>query len=538
MDKIFFNGKIRTMEKGMPEAQAVAIKNGIIVRVGSNEQILALKSDKTELIDLEGKLMLPGFTDTHMHLLSYGYSLEKVNLYSANCMEDLIRLGKEFLADRPYLTWLQGRGWNTDGWEDPRFPNRYDLDKITTDIPMFYTRACGHIIIVNSKALEVMGVTKDTPQIPGGMFDLDENGEPLGIFREAARDLVYDALPKLSVEEIQRMLVAGAKKGLECGITAMHTDDFEALAVGEYPKILEAFWDLEKTGKLPVRVYEQCLLASKPILDQFLAEGHYTNEGTPMFRIGTLKLLADGSLGGRTAYLGKPYADDASSRGIPVFEQETLDYLIGTAHKAGLMCSVHCIGDGCMNMVLDSIEKAQLECPKPDMRHSIIHCQITDKPLLQRFVDLNVSAHVQPAFIDEDMYIVRDRVGAEMESTSYAWKTMKDMGIPVSGGSDSPVISFNVMEGIYCAVTRKDLKGNPEGGWLPDQKMSVEEAVYLYTMGGAYESYDEGVRGSIRNGKYADMVVLERNIFEIPAEEIKDVKVQMTVLNGDIVYQA
>lgn len=538
MDKIFFNGKIRTMEKSMPEAQAVAIKNGIIVRVGTNEQILALKSEKTELIDLEGKLMLPGFTDSHMHLLSYGYSLEKVNLYSANCMEDLIRLGKEFLADRPYLTWLQGRGWNTDGWEDPRFPNRYDLDKITTDIPMFYTRACGHIIIVNSKALEVMGVTKDTPQIPGGMFDLDENGEPLGIFREAARDLVYDALPKLSVEEIQRMLVAGAKNGLECGITAMHTDDFEALAVGEYPKILEAYWDLEKTGRLPVRVYEQCLLASKPILDQFLAEGHYTNEGTPMFRIGTLKLLADGSLGGRTAFLGKPYADDASSRGIPVFEQETLDYLIGTAHKAGLMCSVHCIGDGCMNMVLDSIEKAQLECPKPDMRHAIIHCQITDKPLLQRFVDLNVSAHVQPAFIDEDMYIVRDRVGAEMESTSYAWKTMMDMGIPVSGGSDSPVISFNVMEGIYCAVTRKDLKGNPEGGWLPDQKMTVEEAVYAYTMGGAYESYDEGVRGSIRNGKYADLVVMERNIFEIPEDEIKDVKVAMTILNGDIVYKA
>ncbi len=538
MDAIFYNGIIHTMDKAVPKAEAVAVKDGIIIRVGSNEDVLKLRTESTAMYDMDGKTMLPGFCDSHMHLLSYGYSLEKVNLYSAKSMDDLIKLGQDFLKEHPGLTWLQGRGWNTDDWEDKRYPNRYDLDKITTEIPMFYTRSCAHIISVNSKALEVMGVTRDTPQVPGGSIEKDINGEPLGIFAEAARDLIYNALPKLTVSDIKRLIVKGAKEVLSCGITTVHTDDFEAIAAGEYQKVLDAYHQLEQEGNLPVRIYEQCLLASVPLLEKFLNEGHHTNEGSPMFRIGTLKLLVDGSLGGKTAFLRKPYKNDPSTKGIATFTQEELDKLVSMAQASGLMISPHNIGDGAMEMDLNAIENAQIQYPRADMRHALIHCQITDLDLLKRCRDLNVVMHVQPAFIDSDMHIVKDYVGEELEKSSYAWKTMMDMGLPVAFGSDAPVISFNVMEGIYCAVTRKDLKGFPESGWLPDQKMSVYDAVYAYTMGGAYASYDEGKKGSIRNGKYADFAVLDKDVFSVLEEEIKDIKVCMTVLDGKVVYEA
>lgn len=538
MDAIFYNGIIHTMDKAIPRAEAVAVKDGIIIRVGSNEDVLKLRTESTAMYDMDGKTMLPGFCDSHMHLLSYGYSLEKVNLYSAKSMDDLIKLGQDFLKEHPGLTWLQGRGWNTDDWEDKRYPNRYDLDKITTEIPMFYTRSCAHIISVNSKALEVMGVTRDTPQVPGGSIEKDINGEPLGIFAEAARDLIYNALPKLTVSDIKRLIVKGAKEVLSCGITTVHTDDFEAIAAGEYQKVLDAYHQLEQEGNLPVRIYEQCLLASVPLLKKFLNEGHHTNEGSPMFRIGTLKLLVDGSLGGKTAFLRKPYKNDPSTKGIATFTQEELDKLVSMAQASGLMISPHNIGDGAMEMDLNAIENAQIQYPRADMRHALIHCQITDLDLLKRCRDLNVVMHVQPAFIDSDMHIVKDYVGEELEKSSYAWKTMMDMGLPVAFGSDAPVISFNVIEGIYCAVTRKDLKGFPESGWLPDQKMSVYDAVYAYTMGGAYASYDEGKKGSIRNGKYADFTVLDKDVFSVPEEEIKDIKVCMTVLDGKVVYEA
>lgn len=544
MDCIFYNGNIHTMDDTKPLVSATAVKDGIIIKTGDDDEILALKTDKTLLVDLQGKTMVPGFTDSHMHLLSYGYSLEKVNLYNAGNMDDLVSMGKTFLEEHPHLRWLQGRGWNTDDWEDRRFPTRYDLDRISTDIPVSYTRACGHVICVNSKALEIMGVSKDTPQIEGGNIETDENGEPLGIFAEAARDLVYDALPKLNVEDIKRMLEAGAKDALSYGLTMLHSDDFEGIAAGEYDKVIQAYDQMEKEGRLPVRVFEQCLLASEDLLKQFISEDRCScccrqsiGETQPLFRIGTLKELIDGSLGGRTALLDRPYANDPDNCGIATMTQEKLNTLVLMAQEAGMPSSMHCIGNGAMKMALDAIENAMKICPKSHMRHALIHCQITDTALLRRCRSLGVSAYVQPAFIDSDMYIVRDYAGSELEKTSYAWKTMMDMGINVAFGSDSPVISLSVMEGIYCAVTRKDLRGNPKQGWLPEQKITVDEAVRAYTVNGAYGSYDEERKGKIKTGQYADFAVLEKDIFTIPEDEIKDVSIDMTVVAGKIVYE-
>lgn len=534
---IYYNGRIFTMEKSMPNAEAVAIRDGIIVRVGSTEEIMKLADDDTELFDLEGKTVVPGFCDSHMHMLPYGVSLSLVDLSGAECMDDLVRLGKEFLEKNPSIKWMQGRGWNTDGWKDTRIPDRRDLDKISEDVPIAFHRVCGHLISLNSKALEIMGIDRNTPPYPGGDIFKDDKGEPTGVIAEAAKELMYAAMPKYTAEDIRDFIKAAGKRVLSYGITTVHTDDFTELSAGEYPKVLEAYKLLEGDGEFPVRIYEQCLLVNKSLLEKFLDEGHHTNEGEARFRIGSLKILADGSLGGRTAYLNRPYEGSTDNYGIATMSQEELNDLVLTAQEGGLMSTMHCIGDGAMRMCLDAIENAELKCPRPDMRHSLVHCQITDPELLKRCYDLNVVAHVQPAFIDSDMHIAKECLGEEREKISYQWKTMMDLGMHVDFGSDCPVIECNVMEGIYCAVTRKDFKGYPDGGWLPDQKMSVEDAVYAYTMGGAYASYDEGRKGSIRKGKYADMAVLDTDIFSCDEDKIKDTKVLMTIIDGDIVYK-
>lgn len=561
MKRIFYNGVIKTVDERQPVAQAVAVQDGIIMAVGTDEEVMKWNEacsgggsgDDAEKIDLQGKLMVPGFHDSHIHLLSYGLSLEKVNLGQAKSIDDIVAEGRAFLEARlaefggsqgvPAGWWLQGRGWNNDYWEDSQFPNRYDLDRITTEYPVTYTRACGHIIVVNSKALEVMGVTAKTPQIAGGKMDLDEQGNPLGIFREAARDLVYNAIPRLSVEDIKRLIVKGAEPMVRCGITAIQSDDMEAVPEAEYQNVVDAMTQLDEEGRLPLRVFEQCLLPPVSRFREFLAKGYRTDkkgsgvDGNGRFRIGPLKLLADGSLGGRTAFLSRPYADDPTTCGIPVFTQAELDELVKEAHDHDTIMAIHCIGDGTMRMAFEAIEKAQRANPKADMRHGLVHCQITDEELLKKFSDLNVVAHVQPIFIDYDMHIVKDRVGEDMEKTSYNWKTMIDLGVPVAGGSDSPVENFNVMNNLYCAVTRRGLSGLPEEGWLPDQKMSLEEALYIFTMGGAYASYDERVNGSITVGKQADFAVIDRDIFAGDPEEIKKADVVMTVIDGEIAYR-
>ena len=537
MDKIFINGIIRTMDAAIPRAEAVAIKNGVILRVGGNEEILSLRTPETRIIDLQGKLLLPGFNDSHIHLLSYGYSLEKVSLGTANCVEDLILQGKAFLDKHPDTRWLQGRGWNNENWAVKDFPTRYDLDRISRDIPISFVRACAHVIAVNSKALEIMKIKKGVPQPEGGSIDLDASGEPLGIFKEEARNLVYDAVPPLSESDIRRMILRGAAELLRYGITSVQSDDLEAVAASDYQKVLNVYFAMARERTLPVRVHQQCLLPPLSRLKEFFALGYYYGQGNDLFRIGPLKLLGDGSLGGRTAYMTESYADDPSTCGIHTFTQSELDELIAAAHDQGMPCAVHCIGDGQLYMTFESIEKAMARNPKTDMRHSLIHCQITDETLLQKFRDLRVIAHIQPIFLNTDIAIAEARVGKEKARTSYNWGTLANSGVIFACGSDAPVEHFDVMKNIYCAVTRKTLAGEPWGGWYPEQCLTVEQAVRGFTVNGANASGEENIKGSIAVGKYADLVLLDRDIFEIAPDEIKDVSVLMTVLGGEIVYE-
>lgn len=539
MELIMINGHITTMDSSNPNAEAVAVNSGKIAAVGSSDYILSLKTSDTKVIDLKGKMLLPGFNDSHMHLLNYGSSLMKADLIGAKSIEEVIEKTKRFAASQNLKPdeWIQGRGFNHDYFSIKRFPTRYDLDKISTLNPICLTRTCGHVSIVNSKALEIAGISKSTPQVEGGRFDIDENGEPLGIFRENALKLIYNIIPEPTVQDIKDMIITAGNKALSEGLTSVQSDDLESVPGDDFEKVITALKELLLEGKLPVRLNEQCLLPNMYKLKSFLNKGYMTGQGNSFLSIGPLKLLADGSLGARTAYLCDSYTDDPSTSGIPVYTQQELDELVLTAHNAGMQIAIHCIGSRAMYMALECIEKAQKQNPRNNARHSIVHCQITDETLLNKFKELDVIAHIQPIFLDYDLHIVEDRVGFEHARTSYNWKTMFDKGVHVACGSDCPVEYFNVLKGIYCAVTRKDMNGYPENGWLPEQKLSIDEALYGFTLGAAYASFEEDIKGSIATGKLADMVVLSQNLYEINPDNIKGVKVEMTFLEGKLVYE-
>lgn len=539
MDLILINGNIHTMNKDFPNAQAIGIDKDKIIKVGTNDEVLPLSKDHTKVIDLEGKTLVPGFNDSHMHLVSYGYSLTMANLNGTTSIEDIIEKTKDFMKEKNIAPdkWVRGRGWNQDYFTGQKlFPTRYDLDKISTSHPVCLTRACGHVLVLNSKALEVLKIDKNTPQFPGGEFDLDEKGEPLGIFREDAMRPVYNAIPSPSLDEIKNMIYDGCKELNKCGITSIGTDDFEALPQADYEDIIKAYKNLISEEKSLVRIYEQCLISDQNRLENFLRKGYKTGLGDNKFKIGPLKLLIDGSLGARTAALVEEYSDEPGNTGIVTLTQEYLDRLVKTAHDENCQVAIHGIGDRGMYMAFASIEKALQSNPRDSHRHGIVHAQITDKALLDKFKNLNAIAYIQPIFLDYDWHIVEDRIGPERMKTSYNWKTMKDMGIHIPCGSDAPVEFFNVMHGIYEAVTRKDLKGKPEEGWLPEQALNPYEALYAFTMEGAYASFEEDVKGSIEEGKLADMVLLSEDILSIDHDKIKDIQVLMTIFNGQLVY--
>lgn len=538
MDIILTNGKIHTMDDDRKKVNAVALKGNKIEKIGSNEEVLEFKTENTKIYDLEGKTVLPGFNDSHLHLLNYGFSLTQVDLVGTTSIEEIKNRIRKFIEKRDLKNgeWITCAGWNQDYFQGERvFPTRHDLDKISTDYPILATRVCLHVAVVNSKALEILNINKDTAQIEGGHFDLDENGEPTGIFREKAVSLIYDNLPETSVEEIKDMMKNAIQEMNRCGITSVGSDDFEALPDKNYENVIRAYKELKEEKQLKMRVYEQCLFRTKENLEEFIEKGYKTGKGDEFFKIGPLKLLLDGSLGARTAALVEAYTDDPSTNGITTMTQEELDEIIQLAHLNDFQIAMHGIGDRTMYMIFESIEKALKKLPKEDHRHGIVHAQITDEILLDKFKEFEMIAYIQPIFLEYDWQLVILRIGKEREKTAYNWKSMADRGVVIACSSDAPVEPFNVLNGIYEAVTRKDLAGNPEGGWMPEQRLNIDEAVYGYTRAGAYASFEEDVKGSLEEGKLADMVLLSEDIYEVDIDRIKDLSVEATIFNGEII---
>jgi len=529
MKTLYTNAKVYT---GGPDLQeSFIVEDGIFTHVGSAESLSVLPADNT--VDLGGAFVCPGFIDSHMHVLNYGKALTMAPLHARTySLEDMIACLRE--TPPAESGWILGRGWNQDLFSDvSRMPDRHDLDRVSTEFPVCATRACGHALSVNTKALEILGITADTPQMDGGEIVM-EDGYPNGVFLDNAMDIVLDAIPAPGIEDVKAMLRAAMKALNGYGITSCHSDDYFACHGLDWHTVNQAYRELEAAGEMTVRVYQQANFTNVPALSAFIGEGNITGAGTDMFRIGPLKLLGDGALGARTAYLTNPYADDPSARGLSVFRPEEFDALIGCAHENGMQVAVHTIGDACLDLVLSAIEKAQAEKPRTDHRHGIVHCQITRPDQLDRIAANRLHVYAQSIFLDYDIHIVEKRVGPELAQSSYSWKTLMDKGVTVSNGSDCPVELPRPLAGLQCAVTRSDLAGCPP--YLPREAFTVKEALDSFTSAGAYASFEEHRKGRIAPGMLADFVVLGKNPFETAPAAIKDIPVVGTYIGGVRVY--
>ena len=528
--RAFVNGKFYINESNF--AQAVISENGKFVRVGENDEIHRAAAG-CEIIDMGGRTVLPGFNDSHLHLYNVGVMRSSLNLMEAASIADCITAGRDYIAkngiapNRPVF----GRGWNQDYFADcPRPLNRYDLDKISTEHPIVATRACGHLATANSLALRLAGITKDTTDVPGGEIRKDDSGEPTGVITENALVLLDPLKPEPTVEEIAATIKKAMEYAASHGITSVQTND---LRNENWRAMLEAYNLVYSRGEGTLRTYHQCCFTDIDGLQGFIAAGRRMGQGDDMHKIGPIKMFVDGSLGAHTAAMRSPYIDDPSTSGVYCMTVKQLNEMVKTANDSGFGCVIHAIGDGAIDMVLTAYEKITAARPNA-LRHGIIHCQITDLPLLERFKKTDVLALVQPIFLHYDMKIVETRVGKALAATSYAFNTMDRLGIHTSYGTDAPIEDLNTMNNIHCAVNRQDLKGGP--GYNQYEAVPLSRAIDNYTVGSAHASFEESKKGRIAPGFFADMCVLNQDIFTIDPGEIMSVKVCMTILGGEVVY--
>ena len=534
MKILFFGGTILTMSNTTSEVEAIIIDGNTITATGDYELLSTYDIDQS--INLNGRTLLPGFNDSHMHLLGFGEALQLCRLEGTTSVTDLQNRLKDFARGHSD-TWIRGRGWNQDHFNDKRLPQASDLDEIVSDRPVVLNRACGHILVCNSKALEIAGITRDTPQPDGGAIDFDDDGHPTGILRENAMTLVQIHFPDPTEESIESAVVAGSKYALSHGITSVQSDDLCVYPEHLTGLILDTFENMDKNGTLPIRINEQALFRSSDNLQKFINKGFKTGRGTAFYKDGPLKILVDGSLGARTAFLTKGYEDAPDIIGISMYDQATLDDMVEIAQKNGLSSAIHAIGDGTIDMALNAIERAQSKYPNETLRSSIVHCQITRPEHFERMRRLNVLAHVQPIFIDYDMQIVEARIGAARMQHTYAWNTMLSEGVKLAFGSDCPVEPLDIMPNIYSAVTRKNLKGEPAEGWLPNEKLDVLTVLKGFTLWSAYASSEDDIKGSIEVGKLADFAVLDKNPLTVSPEDILNIHVLQTWVDGKLAYE-
>lgn len=535
MKTIYWNGAVYTGE--LPLAEAFVVAEDKFLFVGSSEQALALWEAGDQAVDLNGAFVCAGFNDSHMHLLNYGRVLSNARLdQHTGSLEDMLQCLREFIeTGKTEGGWVVGRGWNQDYFSDVnRMPNRWDLDRVSDTLPICATRACGHGLVVNSRALELLDITADTPQPEGGEIVL-KDGVPNGVFLDNAMDLVYGAIPAPDKEELKGMIRAACGALNAYGVTSSQSDDYCVFASVPWQTVNQAYRELEESGELTVRVCEQANFTNLSELKEFVEAGNRTGAGDEWFKIGPLKMLGDGALGPRTAFLSRPYADDPSTCGIPVFSQETFDEMIGYANGQGMQVAVHAIGDACLDRVLSAIERSLAQCPRVNHRHGVVHCQITRPEQLRKIAEMKLHVYAQSIFLDYDIRIVGSRVGAELASTSYSWKTLMKNGATVSNGTDCPVEPPFALGGIQCAVTRTNLAGS-EPTYLPEEKFTVQEALDSYTSAGAYASFEETIKGTIAPGMLADFVVLGGDPFAVGPDQIKDIPVCATYVGGKQVF--
>lgn len=532
-DWIIYGGPVLSGHVGWKPAEAVAIGGGRVIAFGTEAEVMQTRGPATRMVNLEGRTALPGLIDAHLHILGYAMTLDYLAVAGLPSLEDVKQEVATLAAGRPEGAWIVGRGWDQDRWVEKREPNRFDLDSVSPNHPVYLQRNCNHVAVVNTAALKLAGITKDTPDPEGGHIDKDPvTGEPTGMLRENAQGLIQKVVPTMSHERKRELLRRAMQEALSYGITQVHTDDVDRHAGG-----FERAVDLFEVGpdRVPLRITQMIPMT---LVEEGAAKGIITGAGDEWYRYGQVKIFADGSLGGRTAAMQEPYFDDPSTKGIYMHpEQEFIDQ-VARAHALGNQVGCHCIGDAAAKLFIEAVEEAQRRSPRPDARHRMIHCQIMDERLMDRMAAAEMVGDIQPVFLKSDGYWFEERVGPEKARTSYAWKSLLQRGIPLCGGSDCPIEPLNIWYGIYCSVTRQDLNGYPEGGWNPAERLTVAETLDMYTTGASYSTFEEGFKGSLQPGMAGDLVVVDRNPFTCDPQELKDVKVLKTIVGGVLAYEA
>ena len=541
MGKAYVNANVITVDAANPRARAFTVEGEEFGIVGSCAEVEERARELgLEVVDLGGATVVPGFNDAHMHLLNYAYSMSKCHLEGIDSIDGIVQRCRDFVVDAGLAPgqWLVGCGWNHYFFPEPRFLERTDLDRIATDRPILLTRICEHTVVVNSRALEVLGIGDDTPDPAGGEIARDAQGHATGVLRENARYLAYAALPAKSVPEIKDLIVRAMDVLVSLGLTSVQTDDFETFSDKDWTKVVQAYRELEAEGRMKLRVYEQCLLPSRARLSAFIEAGYRTGWGDDLFRIGPLKLLTDGSMGPRSACFEEPYSDDPGNCGIAVFAPEELNDLVTYAQGNGFQVACHAIGDRAMRMVLDAYDAAQRAYPRDDARNGIVHVQFAAPDIFERMLRGGIVGYVQPVFVQADLHCAEDRVGPERIKYAYRFHSMKKMGIRTALSSDCPIESPSPIDGMYVAATRTDYNGFPEGGWFPEERIPAEEAIEGYTLDAAYAQFAEGRKGSVEPGKLADFAVLSADPCSVAPERLREVGVLETYLGGRRVFAA
>ncbi len=531
-DLILTNGKIVTVDDSRPEAEAVAIRGDRILAVGDAEAVDRHRGLETEVIDLQGKTVVPGLVDAHLHFPSLGADRSRlVELDEAKSMEEAAELVGRRAARLPAGEWLTGDGWHTGNWEIEAWPTAAALDRVAPDNPVALRGMHSHASWLNSRALEAAGITRDTPDPSDGQILRDENGDPTGILIENAQWIVRDVIPPQQAESLEDRIRSSARLAHSYGFTGTHD-------IGTTLEAVEAYRALIAADELPFRVNAVIRLwRPDEVLDSLLALGPIIAEGGHRLTVRSVKMSIDGALGARGALMLEPYSDEPGAQGVIRVTPEDLREILRRALPNGFTAAMHAIGDGGNRIVLDAVEEVLAEHPVEDHRMRVEHAQIVALEDIPRFAELGLIASFQWIHATLDMPWAEDRVGPERIQGGYAWRTFLDHGIRIVGSSDEGARTFSPFMGIHAAVTRQDADGNPPGGWYPEQRLTRLEALKSYTLDAAYTSFEEDVLGSITPGKYADLAVLSHDIMTIPPEQILETQASMTIVGGEIVFQ-
>ena len=537
IDLILTGGKIWTENPAQPQAEAVAISNRGIVQVGSSAETLQLRDSRTRVIDLRGRRVVPGFTDAHVHFYYGGASLTSVQLRSAKSREELRARIAAFAQSRPKGEWILLGEWDPQAWDSPALPTHELIDDVTRDHPVFVNRVDAHTMLANSVAMKLAGVDRKTLDVAGGVIGRGAQGNPNGIFIDAAKSLIERVVPAPTVQQMARSLLEAQRHAFHFGVTGVHDMGFVGSRAAESSAdLFRAYQSLQKNGELKIRT---SLYTPLPRWKKLANLGVLACFGNDTLQIGGLKSFSDGSLGSSTAWFLHPYTDDPQNCGGPSDEltdpEQMFENLLG-GDASSLQLAVHAIGDRANRTVLDFFENVEHTNGIRDRRFRIEHAQHLQSSDIGRFPKMKVIASMQPYHCIDDGRWACGRIGSERAKEAWIFRSLLDAGAILAFGSDWWVAPIDPLAGIYAAVTRRPIDGSRPEGWIPEQKISVREAVHAYTVGSAYASFQDHIKGSLEPGKLADLVVLSGDIFAIDPTEIAEVKTDITIVGGEIVY--